>query len=236
MPVVITFQTVLPFLGAATRCRVLRKSCHPFTREARHLPRSIASAARFVLDLWIGVTAEQPTLLRGRSGIFTGQCEQPFCPGDPTKHSDGPRLVPKFRGRRRRIGPSGLHQVTELGPPSEPNRDTSRTIFTWPLRRRSLLPDAGCVPRQSRVRVKISERAWTRPGRIRFHQLSFLIKSHRLRLSHSHLRLTRNPTRKRGSDVTAGSTGRELRTILAYASGYDGGVVRNAGWTNSSSP
>jgi hypothetical protein len=39
----------------------------------------------------------------------------------------------------------------------------------------------------------------------------------------------RNPTRKRGSDVTAGSTGRELRTILAYASGYDGGVVRNAG-------
>ena len=39
----------------------------------------------------------------------------------------------------------------------------------------------------------------------------------------------RNPTRKRGLDVTAGSTGRELRTILAYASGYDGGVVRNAG-------
>ena len=43
----------------------------------------------------------------------------------------------------------------------------------------------------------------------------------------------RNPTRKRGSDVSAGSTGRELRTILAYASGYDGGVVRNAGWTDT---
>ena len=197
MPVVITFTTVLPVLGAVARRRVPRKSCHPFTREARRLPRSLASAARFVLDLSIGVTAEQPRLPCGRSGIFTGQCGQPFCPGDPTSHSDGPHLVTKFRGEGGRISPSGLHQTRELGPPSEPNRDTPRTIFTWPLRRRSLPSDAGYVPRQSRVRVKISRRAWTRPGRIRFHQLSFLIKSHRLRLSHPHLRLTPSPKRKR---------------------------------------
>jgi hypothetical protein len=63
---------------AVARCRVPRKSCHPFTREARRLPRSIASAARFVLDLSIGVTAGQPKLLCGRSGTFTGQCGQPF--------------------------------------------------------------------------------------------------------------------------------------------------------------
>ncbi len=91
----------------------------------------------------------QPRPLRGRSRTFTGQCCQPFCPGDPTSHSDGPRVVPKYRREEGRISPSRLHQVREIGPPSEPKRDASRTIFTWPLRRRSLSPDAGCIPQQS---------------------------------------------------------------------------------------
>ena len=101
----------------------------------------------------------------GRSRTFTGPCRQPFCPGDPTKHSDGSPIVTKHRSARERNQSSGLRQVTELGPPSEPKRDASRTIFTWPLRRRSLPPDAGCVP-SFEVRVKISVPAWTRTGRI----------------------------------------------------------------------
>jgi len=107
-----------------------------------------------------------------RSRTFTGQCCQPFCPGDPTSHSDGPRVVTKYRHAKERIKLLRLHQARELGLPSEPNRDTPRTIFTWPLRRRSLPPDAGCVP-SNEVRVKISGPAWTCPGRIRFHRISF---------------------------------------------------------------
>jgi hypothetical protein len=176
--------------------RLLRKGCRPFTREARRLPRSIASHRSFRLGLidW-RYRCVAKTAISGRSRTFTGQCCRPFCPGDPTNHSDGPRVVTKYQRRGERISPPGLHQVREIGPPSEPKRDASRTIFTWPLRRRSLPSDAGCVPRQSRVRVKISERAWTRSGRIRFHRTSFLTKSHRLRLSQQHLRLTPNPKR-----------------------------------------
>jgi hypothetical protein len=130
---------------AAARPRLLRKSCRPFAREARRLPRSIASAVRFVLDLLIGVTAARPRPCRGRSRTLTGQCHWPLCPGDSTKHSDGLHVVTKYR-RQREDRPPGLPRAPELGPPSEPKRDASRTVFTWPLRRRSLPPDAGCVP------------------------------------------------------------------------------------------
>ena len=161
----LAFNTVLSFIAIRRGgSQLLGKSCRPFAREARRLPRSIASAAHFVLDLWIGVTAAAEAL-GGRSRTFTGQCCQPFCPGDPTSHSDGPRVVTKYRHAKERIRLLRLHPAWELGLPSEPKRDTSRTIFTWPLRRRSLPPDAGCVP-SFEVRVKISVRAWTRTGRI----------------------------------------------------------------------
>ncbi len=101
----------------------------------------------------------------GRSRTFTGQCCQPFCLGDSTNHSDGPRVVTKYRHAGERIRLLRLQQVRELGPPPEPKRETAQTIFTWPLRHRSLPSDAGCIP-SFEVRVKISERAWTRPGRI----------------------------------------------------------------------
>ena len=61
------------------------------------------------------------------------------------------------------------------------------------------LSTLAAYPDRSRVRVKISRRARTRPGRIRFHLSSFLIKSHRLRLSLQHLRLTPSTKRKRVS-------------------------------------
>jgi hypothetical protein len=82
----------------------------------------------------------------GRSRTFIGQCCQPFCSGDATIHSDGPRDVTKYRRARERIRLSELQQVREHGPPSEPKRDTSQTVFTWPLRHRSLPSDAGPYP------------------------------------------------------------------------------------------
>ena len=101
----------------------------------------------------------------GRSRTFTGQCCQPFCPGDPSNHSDGSRVVTKYRHAKERIRLLRLQPAWERGLPSEPKHDTPRTIFTWPLRHRSLPSDAGCIP-SFEVRVKISERAWTRTGRI----------------------------------------------------------------------
>jgi hypothetical protein len=88
-----------------------------------------------------------------------------------------------------------LQQMTELGIPPWPKRDASRTISAWPLQRPALPWDSGCIPR-SRVRAEISEQARTCTGRIRFHQFSLLIKSHRLRLSSQHLRFTRHPERR----------------------------------------
>ena len=69
-----------------------------------------------------------------------------LCPGDPTSHSDGPRVVTKHRHARERIKLLRLQQVRELGLPSEPKRDTSRTVFTWPLRHRLLPPGPGSYP------------------------------------------------------------------------------------------
>lgn len=151
----------------------------------------------------------------GRGRTFTGQCCRPLCPGDPTSHPDGPRRITKLPSVRGRISPSRLRQAREIGPPSEPKRDASRTIFTWPLRRRSLPSDAGCVPRQSRVRVKTSERAWTRSGRIRFRRTSFLTKPHRLRLGQQHLRLTPSPTRQRGRTIANPLLARRVSPSLA---------------------
>lgn len=85
-------------------------------------------------------------LAAGRSRIFTGQCSQPFCPGDLTNHSDGPQCVTKSRPVGEWIHLSRLRPAWERGLPSEPTRDTPRTIFPWPLRHRSLPPGAGCLP------------------------------------------------------------------------------------------
>ena len=92
------------------------------------------------------VLPRQP-VCRGRSRTFTGQCCQPFCPGDATCHVDGPRIVTKSRSLEDWIKTSGLRPARELGPPPPPKHDASRTLFTRPLRRRPLPSDAGCVPR-----------------------------------------------------------------------------------------
>jgi hypothetical protein len=42
--------------------------------------------------------------------------------------------------------PSVLQPVRGLGTPPRPKRDSSRTILAWPLRRRPLPDDAGCLP------------------------------------------------------------------------------------------
>ncbi len=102
---------------------------------------------------------------RGRSRTFTGQCCQPFCPGDAASHVDGPWIVTKYRSPEGRIGASGLRPARELGPPSA--AETRHLPDYLPL-----TPPSPVVTFRRwfilsfEVRGKISERAWTRTGRI----------------------------------------------------------------------
>jgi hypothetical protein len=82
-----------------------------------------------------------------RRGTLTGQCDQPLCPGETTNHLDGPQRPTVTRAAEKvRLDPLMLRQVRELGIPSRPNRDPSRTIQAWPLRQGPLPDPAGCVP------------------------------------------------------------------------------------------
>ena len=159
-------QTVLPFTGAACAFPATPEELPSF-RESGQAPHSLHRVRRSfrhgLIDWRYRSTPRR--MGSGRSRTFTGQCCQPFCPGDPTKHPDGPSVVTKCRLAGKRSIPKASAEATGHGPPSRPKRDASQTVFTWPLRHRLLPPGAGCVP-SFEVRVKISERAWTRSGRI----------------------------------------------------------------------
>ena len=99
-----------------------------------------------------------------RRGTFTGQCCQPFCPGDPARHPDGPSQVTEHPALRKLLQLPVLRQMTELGTPPGPKRDASWTILR-------LAPSSAQVaPRRwlhtpKRVRAEISVRARTLTGR-----------------------------------------------------------------------
>ncbi len=173
--------------------RVHRRRCRPQndagpnTRVAPSHPPLLSSwTYRLALPRRPPAKLETPV---GRSGTFIGQCCQPLCSGDPARHLDGPTVVPEYRQSGELDRLPGLQQAPELGPPSRPKRDTSQTIFAWPLHRHRLPGDPGCIPPSTPsvrlwtsiaidgVRAKISRRARTRPGRIKFHATSFLYET-----------------------------------------------------------
>jgi hypothetical protein len=88
---------------------------------------------------------------------------------------------------------SVLQPVRELGTPSRPKRGPSRTVLAWPLRHRPLLDDAGCIPPPTRESSSKDFRTGHGPARVGLDRS--VERSHRLRLSHPHLRLTPNPKR-----------------------------------------
>jgi len=90
----------------------------------------------------------------GRRGTFTGQYHQPFCPGENTKHLIRPPGVTACLPMKGTASchPPVLHDERELGTLIRPKRVPSRAIPAWPLRRRRLPFDAGCVPLSSSSR------------------------------------------------------------------------------------
>src|SRR4249920_2554190 len=69
--------------------------------------------------------------------------------------------------------------------------DPSRIGLAWPLRQRPLLAEAGCVGPVG-LRARLSERARTRPGRIK----SFFRWTAPFETELPHVRFTRSPTRE----------------------------------------
>jgi hypothetical protein len=163
----------------------------------------------------MGVTAARPKPGCGRSRTLTGQCRWPLCPGDSTNHSDGLPFVTKYRRQRGGLIPQGFRGLRSLAHHPSRNVTPPRLSSPGPFVVVRYLATLAAYPGKCQVRVKISGRAWTRSGRIRFHQFSFLLKSHRLRLSQQHLRFTRSPKRKRGLHRYRASLAR--RALIASA-------------------
>ena len=92
------FPTVLPFIASRKDRIATTPEELPSLHERGQAPSSLhrirRSFRRKLID-WRYRHGPRPRV--GRSRIFTGQCCRPFCPGDSTSHSDGPRDVTKYR-------------------------------------------------------------------------------------------------------------------------------------------
>ena len=99
-----------------------------------------------------------------------------MCPGDSTSHSDGLYVVTKHRRQRRGLISQGFRRLGSLAPHPSRNVTPPGLSSPGPSVVVRYLPTLAAYPGSCRVRVKISGRAWTRPGRIRPHQFSFPAK------------------------------------------------------------
>ena len=126
--------------------------------------------------------------MRGRRGTFTGQCNQPFSCGDPTKHPDGLAAIAVCSWREERLSSPGASpndggwhanrgrnvrppQVSQLGPFASECYHSNLALLPAEGRRFGL---------RSRYEYGLAPVGLDPHG------------SHRLRLSRLHLRLTRH--------------------------------------------
>ena len=174
---------------------LLRKSCHPqgmSIRGTTMLRRVDESFRTSLIDSRYrpGPEGRVRTTWARKTNTVTGQGCQPLCAGDATKHLSDPLVLTETGPRKNPF--QSFSSLRNLAHHSRPKRDPSRTILTWHLRHHSLPSDASFVPLRLfdppigkphwtwRVRVRISEQARTRPGRIRLHPDCSFQKSHRL--------------------------------------------------------
>jgi len=146
------------------RLRLLRKSCHPFTRE--EAPSTFHRMSRPFRRRLIGWPYRFALLPEGsrlhcrRSRTFTGQCCQPFCSGDATSHSDGPRVVTKCRHVRERIVSQGFIRLRSLA--HHPSRNVTPPGLSSPGPSVADCYRSTLARRLNELRVKIFVPAWTR--------------------------------------------------------------------------
>jgi hypothetical protein len=165
------FHTVLPFPGSSALAALFPSRPEELLSLSRLQPRRVGTvpSRRRLLSSWTYGLAYR-SWRANDVGLSPVSAVNHSCPGDPTSHRDGPDAVPESRHPGELNPLLGLQQARELGPPSRPKRDASRTLFAWPLQRRSSPSDPGCVPPRTRgVRAKSSVRARPRTGRIRLH-------------------------------------------------------------------
>ena len=126
-------------------------------------------------------------------------------PGETTYHPIGrPELTATCSERARRdCAGSMLQQALEPGTPDWAESGPSQIGLAWPLRQRPLLAEAGCVGPFG-LRARLSERARTRPGRIK----SSFRWTAPFETELPHLRFTRSPTRKARATMTPPFRGR----------------------------
>jgi hypothetical protein len=119
----------------------------PKEREPRSAPRS--PPPYITLRQWPYSDAYPQSLDWGTTWDLVGQVFTPFSPGDspqaPCMSSMESR--PPHRGKLVHGDPTPAFQTREdPDAHARPNRDASRSITAWPLRRRPSRDDPGCVP------------------------------------------------------------------------------------------
>ena len=123
----------------------------PSFRESGQAPNSLHRVRRSFRQGLIDWRYRIPSrrIGGGRSRTFTGQCCQPLCPGDSTKHPDGPSVVTKSRPTGERSIPKAsagygawpIHQGRNVTPPRLSSPDPSDTgcclpaLVAYPLSR-----------------------------------------------------------------------------------------------------
>lgn len=119
-----------------------RAAC-PEKERPGSLPFAAAYTAPFRHGL-IGVRYSYTA--RDGVGFFTGQHHQPFYPGDPDKHPERAPQVAVCLAARGRYRPLCFSRNESMAPARGRNSRPPEFYLSWPLRRRQLPSDAGCIP------------------------------------------------------------------------------------------
>ena len=82
-------------------------------------------------------------------GSFVGQYTTPFSSGETTNHPRCPSVMTAFPRKKGIIVPRRFTRNERLAHNRRLNRDSSRSIVTWPLHHGPLPDHPGCIPRKA---------------------------------------------------------------------------------------
>lgn len=154
------FATVAPFA-----CRLLWRSCRPRAPQSGGPGRAAAWPSLFVVDLWAWVVRGRPRNGVGLSPVnAVGHCEQATSPITPSVRRGYPHSPPRERSQIAQC----FHRLGSLAPTRSRNVTPPVLSLPGPSVTARCRPALAAYLFARRVRARISGRARTRPGRIRF--------------------------------------------------------------------